>query len=112
MADESERRVGTTYTSAAVPTAAVLREIQNAQRMLDRHAADLTGMCVSCRVASPCAHREPAVAVFYRYFRVGLPQRRPVRAAGRPSPVDWFRNERVLPDGPWDNRKDAHRAAR
>ena len=96
---------GTTYTSDAVPTPGVLRLIAEAQETLNDHAADLNGLCVSCRVTSPCAHREPAVTVFYRYFRVSLPKRQPMTETGPPTPVEWFRNERATTDSPYDNRK-------
>jgi hypothetical protein len=85
---------GTTYRSEAVPTETVRRQIKAAQDALNRHAADLNGLCVSCRVISPCAHREPAVQIFYRYFRVSLPKRHPAGVTVPPTPVKWFTNER------------------
>lgn len=94
-----------TYQSDAVPTPGILRQIEAAQETLNTHAADLNGLCVSCRVTSPCAHREPAVQVFYRYFRVSLPQRQPVSVTVERTPVAWFRNERALTGRNYDNRK-------
>ena len=95
----------TTYQRDAVPTAGVLRLIEDAQQTLNEHAADLNGICITCHITSPCAHREPAVAIFFRYFRVSLPKRRPVTNAAQPTPVEWFRNERQLTAHDYDNRK-------
>lgn len=96
---------GTTYHSDAVPTPAVMQQIEAAQDTLNRHAADLNGLCVACRVTSPCPYREPAVRIFYRYFRVSLPKRPAVTPAAQPMPVAWFRNERPTDQRPYDNRK-------
>ena len=79
----------TTYRSDAVPTPGIVRLIEDAQRTLDEHAADLDGLCVACRVVSPCAHREPAVQIFFRYFRVSLPKRQPVTGAAGLAPAEW-----------------------
>ena len=96
----------TTYQSEAVPTAGVLRLIEDAQRTLNEHAADLNGTCVTCHVTSPCAHREPAVAMLLSL----LPGESPETATGhaarlQPTPVEWFRNERQPHAHDYDNRK-------
>lgn len=95
----------TTYQSGAVSTPEILRLISAAQETLNEHAADLNGLCVSCRATSPCAHREPAVQVFFRYFRVSLPQRQPVTVTAAPTRVEWFRNEQQTSTTSNDNRK-------
>lgn len=82
---------GTVYF-ADVLTPGIRNEIAGAQDVLDGHRSGLDGLCRACRVISPCAHRELAVAVFFRYFGLCLPR----RGAGpvAPEPVlpqlDWF----------------------
>lgn len=102
---------GTTYHSASVPTAAIMAQLAEAQDQLNRHAADVNGICVTCRVTSPCAHREPAIDVFFRYFRVSLPQRRPATGAVEATPVSWFRTAGPITDGPCGDRGEARHAA-
>ena len=84
---------GTIYYSDVEVTPTIQREIDRAQAVLDQHAPDLNGLCVTCRMTSPCAHREPAVATFYRYYRLCLPRRDPTSARDTAprTEVAWFK---------------------